>query len=302
MLTLIPDSFAQRFPFCQTIESALISETFSNSESITTHYDPVQQKTIIYNTLPITSAKADPYNKKFFTALFAEADVDNLLVVFPNNKAIFTLAKMRAWRKAGIMCQLEAEYQTSLNELLINHSQAVPITTPNTSWAMDTGSATEDSFYRNTSYAIPDSNRYNTTFTDPNGVKYTALSDAFSPILSQQVEIKPRGLNILPDRATCKAQEEHLRSRGTYDTFTALWYGWSNNLFKQKGVSEAYPDQFVILFPDSAFTTGKVSALDEKRMADNGIQYNSFSGYQQHINNNVADLFPELIAAAPALH
>jgi hypothetical protein len=283
MITNIPDTFSERFPYLQPLTSPYTQHTG--------YKDPITNNIILYRSSPIDLRKEKTYYQDIFQ------NHSNVVVVFPQT---LPKAKIDTYNKNGFTAYRENEFQINTNHFLFENTDHLPRSTvPNTSWSGDKGSACEDQFFRNTSYAIPDNNRYNETFRDPNGKPYQAMSDAFCPITGQHIEIKSRGLNTHPDKATCEAMTNKLHQSGTYDKFTALWHSWSHNIYKQHGVSQKLQDKFVILFPDNALVSGKLSDLDESRMLALDIDYDTFSGYQQRINNNLTSYFPNLDSVSP---
>lgn len=270
MITPVGQTFQERFPYLQ-----LLNSPYKNH---TGYKDPLTDNILLHRTSPIDLRKEKSYYQDIFQ------NHSNVVLVFPQT---LPKAKIDTYKKNGFTTYRENDYQASINQHLFSLTDHSRQTIPNTSWSGDKGSACEDQFFRNTTYAIADNNKYAETFRDPNGKPYRAMSDAFCPITGQHIEIKSRGLNTHPDKATCEAMTNKLYNAGTYDKFTALWHGWSHNIYKQHGVSQKLQDKFVILFPDNAIESGKLSDLDMSRMFALDIDYDTFSGYQQRINNQL---------------
>ena len=285
MITTIGTSFQERFPYLKQLNSPYIQHTG--------YKDPITNNIVLYRDSPIDLRKEKNYYQEIFQ------NHSNVVLVFPHT---LPKAKIDTYKKNGFTTYKENDFQIHTNKFLLDNTDSLPRSTiPNTSWSGDKGSACEDQFFRNTSYAIHDNNRYSETFRDPSGKPYRAMSDAFCPITGQHIEIKSRGLNTHPDKATCEAMTNKLYQSGTYDKFTALWHGWSHNIYKQHGVSQKLQNKFIILFPDNAIESGKLSDLDMSRMFALDIDYDTFSGYQQRINNNITSYFPNLSSTSPVL-
>ncbi|MEC8324988.1 MAG: hypothetical protein VX100_02575 [Pseudomonadota bacterium] len=248
-----------------------------------TYYCSVTNLVLIYITTPLTMLKADKYNRQYFTNLFSE--YSNLLLIFPNNKKVFTAAKLKAYRKAGVRCEIISEYEKKLHQYIIKHYPiALPsLVTPNSAWIGDKGSNIEAMFHRQTAYAIPCGDKYTKRFRHLTH-NFGAHSDAYSPITGDYIEIKSRGLNTLDTYEECLTKTEKL-SAIRYQKFQTLWYSWSHNHHKHKSISSELSSRYIILFPDNAFVCGDVSTKDIERMEKDNIRYNSFSDYNLEVNN-----------------